>query len=35
MGAKFSLKAYHNLVLGNGRLPLTLLERTVREWQKA
>ena len=22
MGAKFSLKAYHNLVLGNGTLPL-------------
>jgi uncharacterized protein (DUF885 family) len=34
MGAKFSLKAYHNLVLGNGRLPLTLLERVVRDWEK-
>jgi uncharacterized protein (DUF885 family) len=32
MGAKFSLKGYHNLVLGGGRLPLTLLERVVREW---
>jgi uncharacterized protein (DUF885 family) len=32
MGPKFSLKAYHNVVLGNGQVPLTLLERTVREW---
>ncbi len=35
MGPKFSLKAYHNVVLSNGQVPLTLLERTVREWQKA
>lgn len=35
MGAKFSLKRYHTVVLGNGQVPLTLLERTVREWQKA
>ena len=35
LGAKFSLKQYHNLVLGNGRLPLTLLERTVRDWTKS
>jgi uncharacterized protein (DUF885 family) len=35
MGAKFSLKGYHNVVLGNGQVPLTLLERTVREWQKS
>jgi len=35
LGAKFSLKEYHNLVLGNGRLPLTLLERTVRDWAKS
>jgi uncharacterized protein (DUF885 family) len=33
MGARFSLKGYHNLVLGAGRLPLTLLERTVRDWE--
>jgi uncharacterized protein (DUF885 family) len=35
MGPRFSLKAYHNVVLGNGQIPLTLLERTVREWQKS
>ena len=34
MGAKFTLKGYHNVVLGSGQMPLTLLERTVREWQK-
>ncbi|MCU1259619.1 MAG: hypothetical protein JWO80_2504 [Bryobacterales bacterium] len=33
MGPKFSLKAYHNIVLGEGQVPLTLLERSVREWQ--
>ena len=31
-GSKFSLKAYHNVVLGNGALPLTLLERVVHGW---
>ena len=35
MGGKFSLKGYHNVVLGNGQVPLSLLERSVREWQKA
>ena len=35
MGAKFSLKAFHNVVLGNGSVPLTLLERSVRAWQKS
>jgi uncharacterized protein (DUF885 family) len=32
MGAKFSLQAFHNLVLCNGRMPLTVLERCVQEW---
>ncbi len=35
MGSKFSLKAYHNVVLGNGQVPLTLLERNVREYEKS
>ena len=35
MGARFSLKAYHNVVLGEGRVPLALLERNVRAWQRA
>ena len=34
MGARFSLKAFHNLVLGNGSMPLTVLESCVREWQR-
>jgi uncharacterized protein (DUF885 family) len=34
MGAKFSLKAYHNVVLGNGSIPLTLLGRVVGDWEK-
>lgn len=32
LGANFSLKAFHNVVLGNGVLPLTMLDRVVREW---
>jgi uncharacterized protein (DUF885 family) len=32
MGARFTLKGYHNVALGYGRLPLTLLELVVREW---
>lgn len=31
-GAKFSLKSYHNVLLGNGAMPLTLLERVVQNW---
>ena len=34
MGSKFSLKAYHNVVLGNGSIPLTLLARVVSDWEK-
>jgi uncharacterized protein (DUF885 family) len=34
MGARFSLKAYHNVVLGDGQVPLTLLEQNVRAWEK-
>jgi uncharacterized protein (DUF885 family) len=34
MGAGFSLKAYHNVVLGDGQVPLTLLEQNVRAWEK-
>ncbi len=31
-GAKFSLKSYHNVLLGHGAMPLTLLERVVQNW---
>lgn len=32
LGAKFDLRAYHDLVLKNGALPLDLLEENVRAW---
>jgi uncharacterized protein (DUF885 family) len=31
-GDKFSLKEFHNVVLENGALPLTVLEKEVDEW---
>jgi uncharacterized protein (DUF885 family) len=34
MGARFSIKAFHNVVLGNGSIPLTLLARVVTDWEK-
>jgi uncharacterized protein (DUF885 family) len=32
LGERFDLKRFHGAVLGNGALPLTLLERQVDEW---
>ncbi len=32
LGPKFDLRAYHDLVLQNGALPLDLLEENVRAW---
>jgi uncharacterized protein (DUF885 family) len=32
LGPKFDLRAFHDRVLGNGQLPLDLLEKSVREW---
>ncbi len=32
LGARFSLKAYHDLVLSDGALPLTILEAKVDRW---
>jgi len=32
LGAKFDLRAYHNAVLLSGAMPLTVLERHVRDW---
>lgn len=34
LGAKFDLRAYHDLVLKNGALPMNLLEENVRTWIK-
>lgn len=32
LGPKFDLRAFHDRVLGNGQLPLDLLEKSIREW---
>ncbi|WP_049723204.1 DUF885 domain-containing protein [Gilvimarinus polysaccharolyticus] len=32
LGPRFSLKAFHDQVLGAGALPLTILERRIRHW---
>jgi uncharacterized protein (DUF885 family) len=32
LGAKFNLKDFHAVVLENGAVPLTVLERLVDEW---
>jgi uncharacterized protein (DUF885 family) len=34
LGAKFSIKEYHDVVLGSGSIPLALLERVVGDWAK-
>ncbi|MBS1767104.1 MAG: DUF885 domain-containing protein [Acidobacteria bacterium] len=32
LGAKFDIKAFHDLVLGAGALPMSILERRVDDW---
>ncbi len=32
LGDRFDIKAFHDQILGNGALPLTLLERVVDDW---
>ncbi|HBS36463.1 MAG TPA: DUF885 domain-containing protein, partial [Parvularcula sp.] len=32
LGEKFDLRKFHELILGNGAMPLGILERTVDEW---
>lgn len=34
LGAKFSIKEFHNVVLGSGSIPLAMLERVVTDWTK-
>ena len=35
LGAKFDIRAFHDHVLGNGALPLDLLEKNVKTWVAA
>jgi uncharacterized protein (DUF885 family) len=35
LGAEFDLRAFHDLVLGNGSLPIAVLEEVVRDWIEA
>ncbi len=35
LGPRFDIRAFHDAVLGNGALPLDLLEREVRGWMAA
>jgi uncharacterized protein (DUF885 family) len=32
LGARFDIRAFHDVILGGGALPLDLLERKVRDW---
>ncbi len=32
LGSSFDIRAFHNIILGNGALPLTILEKQVDRW---
>ncbi len=35
LGARFDLKAFHDTLLANGAVPLSVLEQLTREWAAA
>jgi len=35
LGPKFDIRAFHDHILGNGQLPLALLEKQIKEWVAA
>jgi uncharacterized protein (DUF885 family) len=35
LGDEFDIKAFHNVILGNGSMPLEILERVVDDWIEA
>jgi len=35
LGDRFDIRAFHDLILGGGPLPLSVLDEVVREWVAA